>query len=640
MSGGGLCGSALEELREEIQREYATLLRKELQPTLEYFELVNEELMEEIPLKEEDDPNFDYPAGYDWREGDYMWLLFKIQQHFGHQEVWTGVFTVINRTQPLRRAGHEQAMVELTESWQELFDKSIRVKRMAPRALEATGRDEGVHPGKGYEEQPPADTLIPPTIPAREEPRGTPEKKGVKGHSLPKRNGSSPGAFPNEKLQAEACQSAVEAVRRITSSCSSLESSSKSEKGGMAGGEWDPTYNGFALDERGPRTIISPLEGPKTQGPQNNKDSKGQGETPKGRPLPTLREIHQMNLRRALEEEMAEVPCDICGSQDHDYHHCQAGALLESQMPGTPQPGQNDDRGNLSQGPCGWCEKKGHISLECPAKFYSQSMKERFPKMKKRRKSKILEYTCRRCGEQHPFNRYCPYTVEPPIVPGECRSCATLTNHHDEECELVAIKDRIGLCAFCGDISHLYVDCLDRYPNKGPKRILPRKEGPDRIISPSTERDPPAPPPYYGVCSFCGSAGHGHELCPKLKEAVREQAEQIAQIQMARYEEVRNRAQEPSSRTKKVVNYVQDKAKVAKEDCQDRTRLPIYSTGGGGGGSGPDGDDEGDPSDQDRDSSSEQGGNGFPFRKRGGGGGPPEDLDPEDDDGIPRGFRG
>ena len=93
-----------------------------------------------------------------------------------------------------------------------------------------------------------------------------------------------------------------------------------------------------------------------------------------------------MNLRRALEEEMAVVPCDICGSQDHDYHHCQAGAQLESQMPGASQPGQNDDRGNLRQGPCSWCEKKGHIS----AKFYSQSMKERFPKMEKRRKSKIL----------------------------------------------------------------------------------------------------------------------------------------------------------------------------------------------------------------------------------------------------------
>ena len=89
-----------------------------------------------------------------------------------------------------------------------------------------------------------------------------------------------------------------------------------------------------------------------------------------------------------------------------------------------------------------------------------------------------------------------------------------------------------------------------------------------------------------------------------------------------------------------MVNYVQDKAEVAKEDCQDRTCLPIYSAGGGGGGYGPDGDDEGDPTNQDRDSSSEWGGNGFPFRGRGGGGGPPEDLDPENDDGIPRGFRG
>ena len=252
VSARGLYGSALEELREETEREYAALQRKELQPMLEYFELINEELMEEVPLKEEDDPNFNYPTGYDWREGDYMWLLFKIQQHFAHREVSTEVFGTINRTQPLGWASHEQAMVELTESWQELFDKSIRVKRMARRALEATGRDKGVHSGGGHEEQPPADTLIPPTILAREEPRGMPEKKGQRGHSLPKRNGGSPGTFPNEKLQAEACQSAVEAVSRITSSCSYLESSAKSDKGGMAGGDWDPTYDGFALDERGP----------------------------------------------------------------------------------------------------------------------------------------------------------------------------------------------------------------------------------------------------------------------------------------------------------------------------------------------------------------------------------------------------
>ena len=101
-------------------------------------------------------------------------------------------------------------------------------------------------------------------IPAREEPRGMPEKKGAKGHSLPKRNGSSPGTFLNKKSQAEACQLVVEAVHRITSSYFSLESSSKSERGGMAGGDWDPKYNGFALDERGPQTTTSLTEGCET----------------------------------------------------------------------------------------------------------------------------------------------------------------------------------------------------------------------------------------------------------------------------------------------------------------------------------------------------------------------------------------
>ena len=92
-----------------------------------------------------------------------------------------------------------------------------------------------------------------------------------------------------------------------------------------------------------------------------------------------------------------------------------------------------------------------------------------------------------------------------------------------------------------------------------------------------------------------------------MKEAVREQADQIARIQMARYEEARNRAQEPSSRTKEMVDSMQDKAGAAKEDHQKCTHQPIYTTGGGGGSSGPDGDDEGDPTDQDRDSSSEWG---------------------------------
>ena len=87
---------------------------------------------------------------------------------------------------------------------------------------------------------------------------------------------------------------------------------------------------------------------------------------------------------------------------------------------------------------------------------------------------------------------------------------------------------------------------------------------------------------------------------------MREQADQIARIQMARYEEVRNRAQEPNSQTKKLVSYIQDKARVAKKDRQDSRRPPVYGTSGDG--LGLDGDGDGDPTDQDRDSSSEPGG--------------------------------
>ena len=62
-----------------------------------------------------------------------MWLLFKIQQHFAHREIWNGVYGFVGRTQPHRRARSRQAMIELTESWQDAFDKAIRVKKRARR---------------------------------------------------------------------------------------------------------------------------------------------------------------------------------------------------------------------------------------------------------------------------------------------------------------------------------------------------------------------------------------------------------------------------------------------------------------------------------------------------------------------------
>ena len=532
---------ALEDLRDATQEEYAQLLERELQPTLDYFEMIDEELIKAIPLEEEEDPNFDYPGDYDWKEGDYMWLLFKIQQHFAHREIWNGVYGFIGHTQPQRKARSRQAMIELTETWQDLFDKTVHVKRRAHRYL-----DEKKKGGRrDYEGiQPPPDTLVPPNVPTIDESRGPLDAESRREQEDCQKEGVR-GPPSKEQTKEDSKEAAVEAVRKMTASNSSLESSAKSGRWERSGRDWDPTYNGFVARDREVKPAVTPPRGRGGTRPRGTQIGKTLADTPKARPLPTLREIHQINLRRALEEERADLPCDICGKPDHDYRRCQAGSKAESQgfKPGIPpeeQDCRNCDKAHKGQCPCGWCGEYGHISAECPAKFYSQSMKDRFPKRKKAKRKRILEYTCRRCEEKHPFNRYCPYAVEPPIIPGECRSCATLTNVHDDECEMVAIKDRIGLCAFCGDISHPYAECPERYPNKGPKKVMGRAT----TVWESThvtdwDDNVPRPLVYYGVCSFCGSVGHGHEECPGLKEAVQEQAAQLAQLQIARYEATR-----------------------------------------------------------------------------------------------------
>ena len=526
--------NSLEVLRDATLEEYGQLLERELQPTLDYFEQIDEELIEAIPLEEEGDPNFDYPGDYDWKEGDYMWLLFKIQQHLTHREIWNGVYSFLERTQPQHRATSRQAMIELTDSWQDEFDKAICIKKRAHRYLGEGGRGDQLG---AKVEQPPPDTLVPPNVPTMDEPRRLPEEDSSKERVK--------GPIPRERTKADSREAAVEAVWKMTASSSSLESLAKSGRGERSSGNWDPTYDEFSPRDRGARSPTAPPRDRDGVGQRKTPVEKTLEDTPRARPLPTLREIHQINLRRALEEERADAPCDICGKPDHDYRHCQAGGRAESQgfgpeVPPEEQGCRNCDKGHKGQCPCGWCGEYGHISAECPAKYYSQSMRDRFPKRKRTKKQKILEYTCRRCGDRHPFNRYCPYAIEPPIILGECRSCTTLTNVHDDGCEMVAIKDRIGLCAFCGEISHLYAECPERYPNRAPKRVMERTTtAQESARATAQDRTAPRPPAYYGVCSFCGSAGHGHEECPGLKEAIQEQAAQLAQLQIARYESTR-----------------------------------------------------------------------------------------------------
>ena len=92
--------------------------------------------------------------------------------------------------------------------------------------------------------------------------------------------------------------------------------------------------------------------------------------------------------------------------------------------------------------PCAWCDQLGHIAQDCMAHFADSSMRTRFPKKEKTPRMPIKHYECHHCGETHPFNIYCSTVRDPPVIPGECRSCGTTTKEHANDCQYVAIKDK------------------------------------------------------------------------------------------------------------------------------------------------------------------------------------------------------
>ena len=290
---------------------------------------------------------------------------------------------------------------------------------------------------------------------------------------------------------------------------------------------WDTGYDGIQgfssrLRNRVSETSTlqggqSPRGGPRTPPePQRQfKQLKIYDETPAGRPLPTLQQIRQANLQKIFEEEGVDTPCDICGSPHHDYRNCTKEAYRESQdVRQSPAKGRgfrgqcpNCNIPHPGLCPCAWCDQPGHIAQDCMAHFADDSMRARFPKKEKMKRTPIKHYECRRCGGSHPFNIYCPNVRDPPVIPGECRSCGTNTREHANDCQYVAIKDNIGLCTYCQAQDHRYADCpqwaLDqeavvretRKNKKNKKRgkvkivagIMTREQESDSTLSPEKE---------------------------------------------------------------------------------------------------------------------------------------------------------
>ena len=219
------------------------------------------------------------------------------------------------------------------------------------------------------------------------------------------------------------------------------------------------------------------------------------------------------------------------------------------------------------------------------AHFADDSMWARFPKRQKVKRTPIKYYECRRCGGSHPFNIYCPNVRDPPVIPGECRSCGATTREHANDCQYVAIKDNIGLCTYCQAQNHRYADCpqraLDREAvareakrNKRNKKrgkvkivagIMTREQESDSTLSPERgeggvetlslqkldgRRGYQRPlhsgylpqsviAPKEMMCSFCGGNTHDYRDCPTMHQYIREQADALAQRRMGEYQQPR-----------------------------------------------------------------------------------------------------
>ena len=138
----------------------------------------------------------------------------------------------------------------------------------------------------------------------------------------------------NQESQREERDSVIDAVELITGAKTETPGQGRISVGGTPEYDWDTRYDGIQgftsrlknriSETSTPQGGQSPRGRPRTPPePQRQfKQLKVYDETRSGRPLPTLQQIRQANLRKIFEEEGVDTPCDICGDPRHDYRNC------------------------------------------------------------------------------------------------------------------------------------------------------------------------------------------------------------------------------------------------------------------------------------------------------------------------------
>ena len=441
-------GAGLGTLRAEYVHRYNRLLEREKQPHSDFFVNLSEDLEDELDFSEDRPADLSqYDQYFEWDEAEYMKLQFTAARHYASHGHWTDVYAYVLRTRPDNIPQHEETYNRNAQAWHYTNARINELIQEVERILEAQDRQMSEESQFG----PPRDSLIPPvhstgapspiggTQRKEQESREPPEttsirRVGGQGRGTAFKSSHS----PDQESQREERDSVIDAVKQITRAQTETPGWERMTVGDTPEYHWDTGYDGIQgfsshLRNRVSETSTlqggqSPRGGPRIPPePQRQfKQLKVYDETPAGRPLPTLQQIRQANLRKIFEEEGVDTPCDICGSPHHDYRNCTKEAYQESQDvrqsstqgrgSGVQCPNCNIPHPGIC--PCAWCDQPGHIAQDCMAHFADDSMRARFPKKEKMKRTPIKHYECRRCGGSHPFNIYCPNVRDPPVIPG------------------------------------------------------------------------------------------------------------------------------------------------------------------------------------------------------------------------------
>ena len=328
-------GTGLGTLRAEYIHRYNRLLDREKQPHSDFFINLSIDFEKELDFNEDEPADLsEYDQYFKWDEAEYMRLRFIAARHYASRGHWDDVYAYVLRTRLDDIPQHEDTCSRNAQAWHYTNARINELIQEAEQILEAQDRQLSWEP----QFWPPRDSLIPPrhstgtpspirSVQGKEQgSRGpsetTPTRRvgGQGGRTAPK----SPHS-PNKESQKEEWDSVIDAVKQITGAQTEIPGQGRVSVGDTPEYDWDTRYDGIqgfssrlrnrVSETSTPQGGQSPRGRPKTPPePQRQfKQLKVYDETPSGRPLPTLQQIRQVNLRKIFEEEGVDMPVTFVG---------------------------------------------------------------------------------------------------------------------------------------------------------------------------------------------------------------------------------------------------------------------------------------------------------------------------------------